>query len=182
MAAHLGAHDAKAQDVAWDAFRRDDGRWVLTGTFRTSRRSGAARFAFDVPGNYVVAENDDARWLVGDLVEPVAAAPRVDDLEQARQRRLAAVPADELPLGDDTLDLVGGEAAEALPADPAPAAYDEPLRDTTADPGADPNAPAAADPEPAAGDEPARRRRQVAKKRGRASVPSWDEIMFGSNE
>lgn len=183
VAAHLRAQGAKPESVAWDAFRREDGRWVLTATFDTARRAGSARFAFDVPGNYVLAEDDDARWLVGDLVEPVV-APGVDDLEQARQRRLAAIPSDELPLGDDALDLVGGEAAEALPLDPppAPVAPDEPLRATTVDPAAAAGqAPSGVDPEPAE-DDRTKHRRQVAKKRGRASVPSWDEIMFGSSD
>jgi hypothetical protein len=160
--------------VTWDAFRRDDGRWELTAAFESTHRSGTARFAYDVPGSYVLAENEDARWLVGDLVVPTA-APARDDLEQARQRRLAAVSSDELPLGDDALDLVSGEAAEAL-VDAAPA-YDEPVRDTSAELDLDIESeapPAAPDPTP--------HRRAVSKKRGRASVPSWDEIMFGSTD
>ena len=35
---------------------------------RRPTRSGTARFTYDVPGNYVTTDNDDARWLVGDLV------------------------------------------------------------------------------------------------------------------
>ena len=38
---------------------------------------------------------------------------------------------------------------------------------------------AAAEPEPAP--EPVPPRRTVKKSRGRASVPSWDEIMFGGS-
>ena len=86
---------------------------------RRAQRSGTARFTYDVPGNYVTTDNDDARWLVGDLVDDMtAAAQQLDDLQQARQRRLAAVSSDELPLGDDALDLVAGEAADADPTAP----------------------------------------------------------------
>ena len=36
------------------------------------------------------------------------------------------------------------------------------------------------EPEPAAEEEPAPRK--AAKRKGRASVPSWDEIMFGGGK
>ena len=102
-----------------------------------------------------------------------------DDLQQARQRRLAAVPSDELPLGDDALDLVTGEAADPIvDALPLPPTYDDPLRDTSADVGAGDGRGRG----PGGGGDPSKHRRPVAKKRGRASVPSWDEIMFGGGD
>jgi hypothetical protein len=164
VTAHLLTQDAKADQVVWDAARRDDGKWTLTAVFDAPRRAGTAHFTYDAPGNYVTADDEDARWLIGDLVPAAAPATPQDDLQQARQRRLVALPSDELPLGDDALDLldvVNDAPAETTEAD------DEPL------------------PEPAAEqeqDDPARTRRTVQKRRGRASVPSWDEIMFGSSE
>lgn len=169
---HLHAHDTKPERVTWDSYRREDGRWMLTADYDVVGRDGAARFVFDAPGNYVTADNDDARWLIGD-VAPQPATP-ADDLEQARQRRLAAVSEDP-SLGDDAIDMITGDIAvpEAAPTDdradevPAPAA--EPP-------------PAAAPEEPAAEAPPATPRRATAKKRGRSSVPSWDEIMFGGSD
>lgn len=179
VATQLRSQDARPDRVEWDAYRREDGRWALTAAFETTRRSGTARFAYDPPGSYVVAENDDARWLVGDVAPQAAqAAPAtLDDLHRARQRRLAATAgADELPLGDDALDLVAGEAADAT-VEP-PATYDEPAHDPApAEPAAAATPEAVDEP-----DEPARQRRPVQKKRGRASVPSWDEIMFGGGD
>ena len=183
VATHLADHQAKLEVVSWDAFRRDDGRWEIAGTFDTAPRSGVARFTFDPPGNYIVADNDDARWLVGDLV--LHSEPHRDDLQQVRERRLAAVPADELPLGDDALDLVTGDVElpgvdgdgsldeMLIDVPPQRPVHDDPLRDTTAD----------LAPQPAHDDEgdASKHRRPVAKKRGRASVPSWDEIMFGGS-
>ena len=180
VSAHLRGLGADPGDVTWDSYRRETGRWVLTGSFSTGERSGTARFTYDAPGSYALCDNDDARWLVGDRT-PEAAAPTRDDLQQARERRLSAVPAEELPFADDALDLVSA----ATPADamvdevlvdvPA-AAYDEPVRAT---------ADQARVPEPTAAEveaEQARQRRPVQKKRGRASVPSWDEIMFGGGD
>jgi hypothetical protein len=174
VSAHLAAQQGqlKADDISWDALRRDDGRWEVAGTFESTQRSGTARFTYDIPGNYVTADNDDARWLVGDLVADLS-VEQIDDLQQARERRLAAVTADELPLGDDALDLVDDDI-------PLPT-YDDPLRDTSADPAPEIPAAAAEAATDAAPDDTPHHRRPVSKKRGRASVPSWDEIMFGGS-
>lgn len=187
VAGHLGSLDADPDSVEWDSWRRNDGRWSLVALYATQKRSGTAELTFDPPGNFVSLDNDDARWLVGDLVveeAAVAAEPVRDDLAQARERRLAPTPPaapsapsapsveepieDVLPL-DEPLEafLPEAPASPAVPA--APERAEEP-------PAA---APVAEEkPEPAPAPEPPARR-TPAKKRGRASVPSWDEIMFG---
>ncbi len=186
---HLRGRGADPAAVQWDAYRRETGRWVLTAAFETGERSGTARYTYDAPGNYALCDNDDARWLVGDVV--AAPEPTRDDLQQVRERRLAAVPAEELPLGDEALDLVLDEPATAPAASAEPAGRDveppadEPLRptappETSAAPAAEDDGAARAETETEA--ERARHRRPVQKKRGRASVPSWDEIMFGSSD
>lgn len=175
VTAQMRSNDTKPDTVTWDSFRREDGRWTLTASYDAPRRSGTAHFTYDAPGNYVTADDDDARWLIGDLRPADATPAPADDLQQVRQRRLAAVGNDELPFADDALDLVGtdpdqftGPAADTgqaatEPADEAPAVPEEP--------------PAAQEDDPA----DTRHRRPVQKKRGRASVPSWDEIMFGGD-
>jgi hypothetical protein len=209
VAAHLRGAGADPADVSWDAYRRETGRWVLTGAYTTGGRAGTARFTYDAPGNYALSDNDDARWLVGDVL-PEPATPARDDLQQARERRLAVVPAEDLPLGgeaDEQLPL-GTTADAADAADPiahdsaddaayqaaaydvdqaldltlgadtetrVPETHDEPIRAT-----ADETAAEAAHRE--AETERAKHRRPVQKKRGRASVPSWDEIMFGGGD
>jgi len=185
VAAHLRAANVDPETVAWDAWRREDGRWTLTGRFETTERQGTAEFTYDMPGNYVVLDNDEARWLVGETV--AEATPPRNDLEEARLRRLSAVSDDELPLGDDAIELVS-PAEPAEPAEPASLGAEAPveafLDDTpeSDDPARREEAAEAAahDDEPEHPEPPPRR--QVQKKRGRASVPSWDEIMFGSSE
>ena len=163
VAGHLGSLDVATSAVTWDAYRREDGRWALTGDFSTSERQGSALFAYDAPGNFVVAENDEARWLLGELA-PVPTAERSDASRRSgKERRLSAVPSDELPLGDDAIEMVSGED-----------------HTTTADLG---DTPVASADEPAgasAEDEPEARR--PARKKARASVPSWDDIMFGGGK
>jgi hypothetical protein len=189
VTAQLRARNVDPETVEWDAWRREDGRWSLVGSYATADRSGTAELTFDAPGNYVTLDNDDARWLVGEAVARTAAAV-ADDLEAARRRRLSAVTGadEELPLGDDAIDLVSEQPVEAFlddqaPTDDAVEAEQAELRDEAADAAAD-DADADAD-EPEAEPEPQPEpptRRQVRKQRGRASVPSWDEIMFGPGD
>ncbi|MCW2797805.1 septation protein SepH [Nocardioides sp.] len=196
VAAHLRAHNVDPGTVEWDAWRREDGRWAMTARFTSIKRSGNAQFTYDAPGNFVVLDNEDARWLVGEAVAASAAAAATrDDLQHARQRRLSAVPEDELPLGDDALELVKESKAEAAPpaADDFELTMEQPVEAfLDVEPGAQPElehelieeaADAAAldaDHDPAEDEPPARR--PVKKSRGRASVPSWDEIMFGGGK
>ena len=198
VAAQLRALNVDPATVQWDAWRREDGRWQLTAAYATGRRKGTAHFAFDAPGNFVLTENDEARWLVGDgSAEPAAASEPTseerDDLKRARQRRLSAVPEDELPLGHDAIELANQAAEEstvdltetagrvrsavesASPVELAPTP--EPLADPAHE--REEHVVASHDEEPEADEAP---RRAVKKSRGRASVPSWDEIMFGGGK
>jgi hypothetical protein len=188
VAFHLRTLNVDPESVSWDAWRREDGRWSLTGDFDAGKRSGSASFTYDAPGNYVVAENDDARWLLGEQLDRPAEAPVRDDLTRARERRLSAVAEEELPLGDDAIELVQErEESGALGAEaPVEAYLDEPptpdipaARDDSPAADIDPHGDAVPEPEPEA-QEP--RIRRPAKKKGRASVPSWDEIMFGGGK
>ena len=180
---HLHERNVDPEVVTWDAWRREDGRWALTGRFSVQGREGLAELTFDQPGNFVVLENDDARWLVGELPDPVAEPEREPE---AGSRRLAAVPAhdsDQLTLGDDVLGIVD-EPIEAF-LDDQPGLDESELVEEAADamalddadPEADPDAGSVRGPA-----EPEPPRRTVKKTRGRASVPSWDEIMFGPGD
>jgi hypothetical protein len=178
--------------------------------YSTGDAAKHAEFVFDAPGRYVVAEDDEARWLVGE--GPAAAdRPAAASTPSAppAARRLSSVGSDEeLPLGEDAIELVTeaeptvdltATARAVRSADPAPQG-DEPdaargdadwiatqASDRPAAPTA-PTAPAApADeaepertPEPEA--EPEQPARKSARKGRRASVPSWDEIMFGGGK
>ena len=61
VSAQLRPLNVDPNGVTWDAWRREDGRWNLTGTFVAPKRKGTATFAYDAPGNFVITENDDAR-------------------------------------------------------------------------------------------------------------------------
>ena len=202
VGSHLRSRNVDPDTVAWDAWRREDGRWTLTGSYTTTGHVGAAHFSFDAPGNYVVADDDDAHWLIGEVSDPPAEPSETtrDDLSDARRRRLSAVPPDELPLGEDAIELVSEdpehEAAHDRPDETAALGAEAPVEayldspDSPAEAGADTADSAdeavddGVDDETDDDSDDSRRheppsRKPVKKTRGRASVPSWDEIMFG---
>lgn len=201
VAAQLSGWRLNPDALEWDAFKRADGRWTLTAVYAFSPRTGSATFAFDAPGNFVTTEDDDARWLVGDLPEEPVAEP-TDDLRRARERKLGAVAAEaELPLEVGGTE-VDPDASTADLSETAARVREHPHEDTL---GVEPPAEAFLDHVFAAQNPPVDEfvdgaaavelseseddhedaehepphRRPVKKTRGRASVPSWDEIMFG---
>lgn len=194
VSAHLRAHDVDPASVEWDAWRREDGRWTLTALYDIAGRIGTATFSHDPRGSFVTLDDDDAHWLVGDTApEAATATPASDDLAAARQRRLSAV-GDELPLGDDAIEMVTGEESSATPeettmelsetglgAEQPMEAYLDEQRDDKHE-GEAPSEPVVEPRRDPAAEAPAEPKPKPAKKRGRASVPSWDEIMFGGGK
>lgn len=208
---HLTTLSVRADDVEWDAWRREDGRWSLVAEYIAGDDVHRAEFSYDQPGRYVLAENDEARLLTG---ETVLAAETPEP-----GRRLSAVPnssdADELPLGDDALELVrerdvfepvvderAAEDEGVVPTsdltETAAAVREAPAEEPFEDPAADhadadwiasvPERPEVHDEPPVARvpdedpDLPPSPDQAPAKKKGRSSVPSWDEIMFGGGK
>jgi hypothetical protein len=205
---YFGAHSLHDEDVEWDAWRRPDGRWALVATY-TQGRARKAEFTLDQPGRYVVADNDDARMLTGELRSPDGAATPA---ARPQARRLSSVQhtQDELPLGDDAIELVRDarepEAVEQSAPQPDPIAdtADADWLGSPVEPTAEDvplieepvQAPDFEDPTAASGEDetadPAESEDTVdsedtvevkgsSRRKGRSSVPSWDEIMFGGS-
>jgi len=217
------------ESVDWDAWRRDDGRWTLVASYHHDGEARRARFSYDQPGHFVAADDDEGRWLVGD-----GQFPSREQKAKATTRRLTPVPRydEQLPLGDDAIELVREKPAAPEPdavtgdADwiaPAKGHHGSPLHASAWVDGPEetlvhvepepPPAPDAApveveslveslveeqvdekaadrrdEPTPEQAPEQAaetetetgqQARRPAKKGRGRASVPTWDEIMFG---
>lgn len=224
VAHFLAGHGLHDDDVAWDSWRRPDGRWALTAEVEAGGRTRSAQFLHDVAGRYVVAENDDARVLSGELDESPAGGVEPASAAGDTGRRLSAVapaapsaPTASGPddLGDDAIALVHDRQQPPLLDSPVRAAVEQPDAEVVDEPVDEPvaegppadeppagepaaEAPAAEEPvaEPPTGsvtDQPAgpdgeqpelelgvpAEEKPKRGKRGRSSVPSWDEIMFG---
>ena len=90
VAAHLRGLNVDPDTVEWDSARREDGRGRSRATSRRPAAAASPAFVFDAPGNYVVVDNDDATWLLGDGASDAGPSPRQpagDDLTRARARR-----------------------------------------------------------------------------------------------
>jgi hypothetical protein len=186
----LRRRGSRPDEATWDSWRRDDGRWAVTVTPGGGGRT--ARYIFDVPGRFVVADDEAARALVGDHPEPP------DPTEMAIASAVAEAELNE-PLPRVTLRDEEDETAAASvtplhrPRPTRPAAASEPLpidEDDDAEPtvdltdeasravGADEiDVIARATNEP--GGSGVRRPNRRRRDRRRTSVPSWDEIMLG---
>ncbi len=207
-AEQLRSKNVDPESADWDSWRREDGRWTVVADYRVGNQPKHAVFTFDVQGRYVVAEDEESRWLVGEQAGKKPPRPAGQNA-----RRLAAVRGEqELPLGDDAIELVTDSPQEAGPdertldltgtarqlrgespgddadwiatqAGDGPASRaDEPEEsadETETAPEAAPDTGSADEAEqaPEATEEPERPKK--GRKGRRASVPSWDEIMFG---
>jgi hypothetical protein len=225
------AHVVSDTDTRWDAWRREDGRWTVSLTFRDDVQERVARWSFDPTTNSVTVDDETSRWLTegtSPQAPEVAAAPA----RPARGRRLLSVP-DLQPkpstAADDHLTEVidlGARGAHDVPDDDdqntvAHDEYDEfddadsdetSIADELAALGLAVSAPSddeitalspvaalndtqteldlgttepvedeVADEVPAPQEAPAaaKKPRKSAK---RASVPSWDDIVFGARK
>jgi Protein of unknown function (DUF3071) len=184
----LRRRGGRPDEATWDSWRRDDGRWTVTVAPAGGGR--AAHYIFDVPGRFVVADDEAARSLVGDhpetpdptemaIASAVAEAELNEPVDESRARRVdetasvtplhrprpARPAAQSAALDDDdssepTVDLTD-EADRAVGGDEI-----DVIARATSDSGPS-----------TTGRRPTRRRRD----RRRTSVPSWDEIMLGGN-
>ncbi|GGF32703.1 DNA-binding protein [Marmoricola endophyticus] len=183
--------------VEWDAWRREDGRWTLTASYSVDGDAREATFSFDHRGRFVTPLDDAGRWLVGEApltppAEPdplpvpgASAAPVEVDPALGAPRRLRLAPPPDLP---DTGAVLSSPGEPTADVDETPVEegmldmlFDHPLPDASAADDA-PDVPEDA-PEPEdREDTTGLARRHPRKQRGRASVPSWDEIMFGGRD
>jgi Protein of unknown function (DUF3071) len=204
----LNAVGADPQDAQWDAKKRGDGSWQVQLTFSSGGRQLVAEWVFDPRRRHVMPADDNAARMSLPGAEPPQPAPPAPG--EATVTRLAprlsnaahhpaparpAVPAPSLSGGH----APGGWARQERPSpvrppvpEPVPAAPPEPVQAPVVAAREDPppapgpaetpaaqTAASAPPTEPAA--EPAGRQSRKAARNRRSSVPSWDEIMFGSS-
>jgi Protein of unknown function (DUF3071) len=184
VTSRLEAKGVALETLQWDAWRRDDGRWLVVTSWQVSGKSRAARWLFDPAGRSVTATDDEARWLAGEHAapEPAAAPARLAVVPAVEAPEDAPAPADVTPPTEPPAEaepvLVAEQVSVAEPA-PAgsPALIDE-APTTPNDQGRLRLSDIARHIEetvrPAEGDS-----RPPVTKKQRASVPTWDEIMFG---
>lgn len=228
-----------ADAIVWDAWRQEDLRWRVVGVLGDDAGTRTAEFLFDHKRRYSVADNADARWMIGEqLLDAEGQDENTvdfdDELALLRATREAAQPApaspgDDVPVADamhdghedtssldELYDMLSGisedsvriytglSEPETTDEHPADAAEEEPPAEegtsVEEEPRACEEAPTSqapsneepAEPQPKLsepvqdslmddpeGEAPKPQPKKPRKRRGRAHVPSWDEIMFG---
>ncbi len=86
VAERLGSIGVEATDVSWDAWRRDDGLWVVIATFPVPPNTHVATWTYDSGGRTMTMVDDNARAL--SAIEPGAPL----ELAPARPNLTAVAP------------------------------------------------------------------------------------------
>ncbi len=94
----LGPRGVDLDTVAWDSYRLSDGRWTVTADYRSGEGSRHATFTFDASGRFSIAEDDEARWLLGEHSAHKGPQP-------GRRRPVTGESPDEADDTEPTLDL-----------------------------------------------------------------------------
>jgi hypothetical protein len=212
--------------LGWDAWRRDDGRWLVRLAYPLGNRQRAALWLYDPPRRVVLPEDDEAqafidgrrpgesaqrRQLSGREGGERAGAARGSGADGAPARRLTSVPggaADVRPVPPEHAPSGRDETGSQEPGEPA-GPGETADDDVAAAPGGTPRDPAGEAGEAGSGEAPAAspsgtsagspeapgersessprhaaepQRRKAARSGRRASVPSWDDIVFGTRK
>jgi len=204
VAERLKAVGADPEDARWDAKKRGDGNWQVELAFTCGGRLHVATWVFDPRRRHAIPADDNAARMSLPGAEPPQPAPPPPG--EATVTRLAprlssTAHHGQGPGGGWARHERPGPGRPAIPesAPPAPpepaqapqlatpdaARDDYPLGPAAAGNGAAPSAvpPGPAVPAPSAApaaEQAGRASRKTARNR-RSSVPSWDEIMFGSS-
>lgn len=159
-------------DLAVDSARRADGKWTIRAEI--PGRSVSATWVYDHAGRSLQPLDDGARRLMG--VEPESAqspaqAPAPDVAES--RPRLVAVPDATVDEPDTDTQVVAEVSPGELDASAEPASSPSANQETLALP---------LHTTPPTTERPAAAAKSKPRAKGRrASVPSWDEILFGTS-
>ena len=113
VAERLLGQGVDADEVAWDAWKREDGQWQVSADYALLDQERHAEFRFDPQGRFSLAEDDDARWLSGERPSPVAAV--VDRDDELALVRATSEPGHEV--GHEDLRESAGHSPDASDAD-----------------------------------------------------------------
>ena len=190
----VAAEGSSPDDVQWDSWRREDGRWTVVVS--PSEAAQQATFLFDVKSRYVLPADEYAHDLVGDVAIPDSGDMAIADALREQAEAAAPVteePADEV-VTEDEETIAAEEAAErdhhaAVSSikearerrvlEKQQAMADEVLAEAAEE---QREAEAAELEIPIEHDVAVPDTLPRKKKHERRRVPSWDEIMFGGRD
>jgi hypothetical protein len=188
VAERLTLAGASSDSAEWDSRKRPDGNWQVQLQFSIGSRAGHAEWIYDPRRRHVTPDDDQAVRLClpqadwsgvqfADRAQPSATVTPIGARHAAHAE----------PVRESVREIIREASLVAAPATVAPPAPEPPARVAADQHAAEDSSPAAPDETVPGNDEadrkePARPARKAAGGRGRrSSVPSWDEIMFGTS-
>ena len=138
--------------MQWDAWRRDDGGWEVRLDYLAGGKERSAEWVYDPARRTMTADDDEARWLLEE--EPTAAVTPLRSVRPVDEDRRCRRGSRSRRAGSRT----GGRHRAPVKSG-TQEAIDTLLRGRETVPDAPPT-----------------------KRKKKASVPSWDEILFGSRK
>ncbi len=192
VAERLTRAGASPENAEWDSRKLSDGNWQVQLRFSVGGRAGRAEWIYDPRRRHVIPDDDQAVRLClpqsewagiqfsersqAATVTPIGSRHTAQHADIGREQDRLAPPAAVAMDGAAAVAAAGGRDGATRPGGSAQdggaaTAVDEALAADRAE--------AAAHAEPDAAPRPARR--AAGGRARRASVPSWDEIMFGTS-
>jgi hypothetical protein len=195
VAERLTGVGASADNAEWDSRKRPDGNWQIRLQFSIGGRAGSAEWIYDPRRRHVIPDDDQAvrlclpqeEWAAVTFAErsratatvtPIGSRQHGQYTDQARDQERRGAAAPPRPWEADFAVSADAESARA-PAASAIAAAGRP-EGPVERPADAPAASTGAVPE-SADVRPAPAKKAASGRSRRASVPSWDEIMFGTS-
>ena len=180
--------DPDGTDVTWDSYRSYDGRWVVTAYHA---HQGVGTWYYEAVGRTVHPADASARALMGggptEVADDAPPRPAPEPVAPPTPPTVANEPSDTTT--DDEPQQAPRPRLVSITSDPTYDPTSDPIPEATSDEMSpseevsDIATPATAQdtliPEEAGAPKRAKR---TKSKRGRASVPSWDEILFGATK
>jgi len=196
VAERLTGAGANAENAEWDSRKRPDGNWQVWLQFSVGGRTGTAEWIYDPRRRHVIPDDDQAvrlclpqeEWAAVTFAErsrttatvtQIASRQHSQFADQAREPERRGPSAPPRPWDADfvvSADTESGRAAPAASALTAAGRPEGPVERPADAPAASAGAvPESADAMPAPG------KKAASGRSRRSSVPSWDEIMFGTS-
>ncbi|MFI6101758.1 septation protein SepH [Lentzea sp. NPDC051213] len=182
VAHSFGQRGHDLHESSWDAWRGDDGRWIVQLHWKTGRSDNRAHWAFHpgAQGGTVTALDDVAVDLMDP--NPNRTLRTVRPVTQLARQALEATPVAATPAPAPAPVVEEPAPVPVQAPAPAPVVAEKPVQEKLPEPEptpAPPPAPPVQEPEPAA-EKPVRK--DPPPKRGKKNhpiVPSWEDVLLG---
>jgi hypothetical protein len=122
VTARLEPLGVREDGIEWDSWRREDGRWTVQLSCLLDGQEFKARFTYDPRARTTASDDDEARWIAGEVAERVPRydrfVPRLAGRPEVDDRAAPHVPpAPDAERQSQPRQAVAGALAAGVPGD-----------------------------------------------------------------